>query len=214
MGGRTADAVPNADMLPRLPAGSSPVTVYGGMLALQVRRMPEAAKKTLPAVYAGKEFVGAAVISYPYAMTYGVVAMHAKMPKGKGLWPAFWLLPADLADGEIDVVEVLCKEPTVAYQTVHARDIKGGRTGTFQRGPDLSAAYHEYAAEIKPDFIDFYFDRLLVSSIPTPPSLRGRPFYLLINVSMGTKDTWPGPPDPKQTYWDPMLVTYVKAWQR
>jgi beta-glucanase (GH16 family) len=216
MGGGTADVVPNADMIERIGAANSPFKVFPGMLSMQAKPMPAALKKTVSPRDGICDYIGAAMTSYPYAQAHGVFAMLAKLPKDNGLWPAFWLLPADLSwPPEIDIMEMLGKDTTTVYQTVHAADIKGGRAGAFHKpGMDLSAGYHEYAADWSRDHIRFYLDRKLISTIPTPPSLRGRPCYLIVGLSVGTKATWPGPVDPKDFWLSEMLVRNVRVWQR
>src|SRR5207244_12890075 len=60
-----------------------------------------------------------------FAMKYGKVEFRAKLPTGKGIWPAVWMLPQNekfggwAASGEIDILEVKGHEPTKVHGTLH-----------------------------------------------------------------------------------------------
>jgi len=122
-----------------------------------------------------------------YYQTYGFFEMEAKLPYGKGPWPAFWLYNHDYADPyrpEIDIMEAYpgggpdsgwsnaSLHPT-AYGATIWRGNPDDRAGFYMlQTPDLSAGFHKYAVKWEPGKQTFYFD--------------GQPFYS-VNVSMGDR---------------------------
>ena len=209
-----ADASPNGDMMRRMEKKFVPLT-WSGKLNFTVREMPPELAETVGAEDP-KQYIGATINSFPYAQNYGVFAISAKLPAGNGIWPAFWLLPADKSwPPEIDVMEVIGREPSTLYTSVHTNIPKketalGQGTDTHR---DLSAAFHEYAVDWGPERIDWYFDRKLVYSQPTPPDLH-KPCYIVANVGVGKPTVWGGAPDSSTHFPATMQVEYIKVWQR
>lgn len=195
-------------------SGYSPFEVNDGALDFIADHTPARVLPFLPAGFA-REYISGAINSYPACQTYGYFEMLARMPRGPGLWPAFWLLPLDLSwPPEIDIAEVLGADPTTLYTTVHA--VVGGSNfqwGLPTSGPDLSAEFHGYGVDWGPDSIDFYLDRLLVHSVPTPPSCH-KPAYIVVNLAVGGPTSWGGAPTATTKFPARMSVEYVKVWQR
>jgi hypothetical protein len=210
----SADASPNGDMMRRMEKKLVPLT-WSGALNFTVQEMPPELAATVgnddP-----KQYIGATINSFPFAQKYGVFAISAKLPIGRGIWPAFWLLPADKSwPPEIDVMEVIGLEPSTLYTSVHTNSPRketahGLGTNTHL---DLSAAFHEYAVDWGPEKISWYFDRKLVFSQPTPPDLQ-KPCYIVANVAVGKAAGWGGAPDSSTRFPATMQVAYIKVWQR
>lgn len=126
---------------------------------------------------------------------YGYYEMRAQMPKGNGLWPAFWMLPADGAwPPEIDIMEGLGNSPTTVFTTVHSTAPFAGSyqpySGHFQLGaavptPDLTSGYHVYGLSFAADKITWYFDGTQIFQTVTPSDLIGRKMYLIIDTAIG-----------------------------
>jgi beta-glucanase (GH16 family) len=153
---------------------------------------------------------------------YGTITARIKMPKGQGIWPAFWLVGADSdtvgwpACGEIDVVE-LPSTTTTMYSTVHGPI--AGTTSTQQAQiistlPDLSTDYHNYWVRHLPDEITFGIDNQTLGTM-TPASLQpgetwvyNRPTYIMLNVAVG--GPWAGSPDNTTIFPAKMLVDSVR----
>lgn len=121
-----------------------------------------------------------------FRQTYGYFEIRAKLPAGKGLWPAFWLLQPDGKwPPEIDVFEVLGQDPGRRQMTVHSAD--RGRhwsKSTTIRVDDTSAAFHDYGVLWSADRLVWYHDRCPVAETTTPADLH-EPMYMLINLAVG-----------------------------
>lgn len=214
MGGSTADVAPNADLCARL--GVNPITVYRGSVSMRPIKMTAAQKKLVPASIpgaAGKDYLSPAINTYPFAQKYGVFELICKLPKDRGLWPAWWFMPADLARfPEFDALEMLGHDPFQLYQTIH---LSGSQklANTYVSKTDLTGGYHTHTVDWGPKFVKCYLDRQLIWQVPTPAAMN-KPYYMIVNVAVGNKNTWPGAVDPNDHWLSEMLVTNIRAWQR
>lgn len=207
-----ANADPNGDMIKKIGPSRSPL-IWDKTLRLIARPMPEDLALTIDKPDP-RDYLSASITSFPYSQQYGVFAMSAKLPIGNGIWPAFWLLPVDKSwPPELDVMEVIGREPTKLYTTIH---IGKGRPA-IGKGTDvkidLSADFHEYAVDWGPETIKWYFDRKLVFTQPTPPEFH-KPFYILANLAVGKPENWGGAPDKTTKFPATMEIAYIRAWQR
>jgi beta-glucanase (GH16 family) len=206
-----ADADPNGDMIARIGAARSPLT-WSGTLSLIARRMPPDLAATLDR-NEPHDYIGAAITSFPFGQRYGVFAMSARLPTGRGLWPAFWLLPLDKSwPPEIDIMEVIGRQPDMLYTTLHVKGPAALGHGTPTHN-DLGAAFHEYAVDWGPTRISWYFDRKLVFTLPTPEELQ-KPCYILVDLAVGRPGQWGGAPDDTTRFPATMAVASVRVWQR
>ena len=158
------------------------------------------------------------------AFGYGTLIARIKMPDGKGLWPAFWLMGADEDDnpwpaaGEIDVVEVV-SDPTRRYSSLHGPipDVEDYlQVQVAGDSPDLSADFHDYWLIHRPDRIIIGIDDVVWADF-TPQSLPpeatwvyNKRFCLILNLAVG--GDWAGPPDGSTEFPAAMLVDWVH-WQ-
>ena len=162
-----------------------------------------------------------------FETTYGRFEARIRIPRGQGLWPAFWMLGAniDVAGwpkcGEIDIMENIGREPDMVHGTMHGPGYSGGNG---IGGPYTLAAgsfaddFHVFAVEWSPNDVRWYVDDKLYRE-NTPTNLPGgttwvfdHPFFLLLNVAIG--GGWPGDPDASTTFPQQMLVDYVRVYQR
>lgn len=145
-------------------------------------------------------------------VSYGYYETRAKLPKGRGVWPAFWL--TNDAGLEIDVFELLGHEPNKVYMTLH-------RNGSqvFQAtytGPDFSADYHTFAVDWQPSYIKWYVDGIKRAEFL--PSMKGwstipaDPLWVLANTAVGTSSTWPGAPDSSTVFPQIYDIDYIKGY--
>ena len=214
------EAYPNGDAIRSYRI--SPFSVADGSLVITASRLPSGLTPTLP-VDMPRAFVSGALNSFPYCQTYGYFEVTARVPAGRGLWPAFWLLPADGTwPPEIDAPEILGSDTHVTYYSLHTRDRQwlGSQTGVYAgsattdrvRSPsDLAAGFHRYGVDWRPDVITFYLDGSKIAQRPTPADMH-KPFYLIVNLAVGGVGTWPGPPDAATSFPAKLLVKSIDAW--
>lgn len=155
-------------------------------------------------------------------LTYGRIDIRAKMPKGQGLWPAIWMLGANIDDvswpmcGEIDIMELVGHTPAVTHGTVHYDDGNGyryvGGSRSLQSG-DLSDQFHVYSIVWNKNEIVWYLDnvqfqRFSKTGNETYPF--NNPFFFIMNIAVG--GNWPGSPDGSTTFPQTMVVDYLRVF--
>lgn len=144
-----------------------------------------------------------------FQQRYGYFEMRASWSGGKGVWPAFWLLPANGAwPPEIDVVEAHGDKPGIAFQSVHSGSAPSvtlaGTVGGSQE------TLHAYGVLWMPGRLDFFVDGVKTNSIPETPDMK-QPMYLIANLAIG--GYWPGYPDPGAAFAATMRIDHIRAWQ-
>jgi beta-glucanase (GH16 family) len=159
------------------------------------------------------------------AFTYGRIEARIQVPRGEGLWPAFWALGDDLRVvgwprcGEIDVMENIGREPGSVHATVHGPGYSGNRgVGGFFDLPSGAFAdvFHLFAVEWDSSALRFSVDDTLYRSI-TPADVPGawvfgHPFFLLLNLAVGGR--WPGDPNADTAFPARMKVDFVRVYDR
>jgi beta-glucanase (GH16 family) len=144
---------------------------------------------------------------------YGLFEIRAKIPKGKGLWPAFWLLPLNGSwPPELDVLEILGDNPQKLYVSWHSN--AGGKHTSETKGidvPDASEDFHTYSVYWTKDFIEWFFDDIQVASKPTPQDFH-QPMYMLVNLAVG--GGWPGAPDKTTQFPAKYSIDWIRAYGR
>jgi beta-glucanase (GH16 family) len=186
-----------------------PFALRDGMLAITAAPAPSGVQ--LPQ---GLTHTSGLIVSQTlHRQRFGHFEMRALLPAGKGLWPAFWLLPVDGGwPPEIDVMEMLGDDPETLYTSVHTReDGQHVRRAVAVPVPDLSAGFHVFGVSWRPEMIRFHLDGTEVYALPTPPQLQQHPMYMLANLAVGAEGSWPGlgAPDLRGT----MLIDWIRAWQ-
>lgn len=164
----------------------------------------------------GMPYTSGIVTTYgKFAQKYGWFEIRMKMPAGKGMWPAFWLLPDDRSwPPEIDVLEILGHEPQKVYMTNHYKNASGAHEGKGDSftatGPDFAAAYHTFALEWKPNELLWYVDG--VERYHTTENVPSVPMYLLANLAVG--GDWPGNPDSATPFPGNMDIDYIRVYSK
>jgi beta-glucanase (GH16 family) len=149
---------------------------------------------------------------------YGYFEMRAKLPKGTGTWPAFWLLSVKGIDKktrpyvnmELDVLEQYGHWPNKLCTTTHYwySDNTHDGDGENFAVPGMADDFHTYGVLVTPEKLAYYFDRRELRSCPTPEGAK-QAFYLLVNLTLG-----PGWPLDKTPESNVMEVDYVRAWAK
>jgi beta-glucanase (GH16 family) len=193
----------------------------GGNLAIVVRQPEPAVREDR---YGGCGYTSARVISQGrMALRYGLVEARIRIPDGRGIWPAFWMLGQDIGEkgwpqcGEVDIMEILGQDPAVLHATVHGPGYSGaGGVHTSRRAREsLADGFHVYSLAWEPGRFRWFLDGQQYASV-TPRNVRRKPwvfdhdFFLVINVAVG--GTWPGNPDPSLTFPRTMLIDYVRHY--
>lgn len=156
-------------------------------------------------------------------LQYGRIDARAKMPKGQGLWPAIWMLGANIdevnwpACGEIDIMELVGHEPEVTHGTVHYDNGSGYTSTTGQKSllqGDFSDQFHVYSIVWDRNQIQWYLDYQLFKTFKRGENETypfNSPFYFIINVAVG--GNWPGDPDESTVFPQEMVVDYIRVFQ-
>ncbi len=151
-----------------------------------------------------------------FTFQYGYAEVRAKVPAGTGLWPAFWMLPADhSASNEIDIMEILGGSPSETHMTYHFPQVGGKKQvdKTFKiLNTDFSKGYHTYAVDWAPDFIAWYVDGVLQYRITEADApLPHKPFYLIANLQVGG---WAGAPTASTVFPANYNIDYIRVWKK
>ncbi|WP_405656773.1 RICIN domain-containing protein [Streptomyces sp. NBC_00079] len=152
---------------------------------------------------------------------YGHVEARMKIPRGQGMWPAFWMLgtPVNWPDsGEIDVMENVGFEPSTVHGTIHGPGYSGsggiGAAYSLPNGQAFADAFHTFAVDWAPDSITWSVDGNVYQR-RTPADLGGRtwvfnkPFFLILNLAVG--GYWPGDPDGSTAFPQQLVVDSVSV---
>jgi beta-glucanase (GH16 family) len=173
-----------------------------------------------------------------FAPVYGRFEIRARLPAGKGLWPAHWLYPQDrdwrmeylMAEAvergkersipeyrpwysEIDIMEFLGHEPKTVYGTLHYYTFDGQKrtsSVTWKGDTDYSQAFHVYALEWEPNMMRWFIDGQQIHS--TTNGIPHTPHYLILNTAVG--GAWPGNPDSTTMFPQFHDIDYVRVYQR
>ncbi len=149
-----------------------------------------------------------------YAFTYGYVEARLRLPQGQGLWPAFWLLPADQESRpEIDVVETLGHRPDTAELHYHHLDADGAEQdpGHEWSAPDLADGdWHEFAVDWEPGRITWIIDGRARWEV-TGDHVADEDLYLVLNLAVG--GDWPGDPDEDTEFPAAVEAEWIRVWQ-
>lgn len=159
-----------------------------------------------------------------FSFRYGRVAARMRVPAGRGLWPAFWMLGADINRvgyprcGEIDVMELLGQKPRKVYGTVHGPgpDLDEGIGGTLTYDRSLARDFHTYAARWTPHSVRFSLDGHVYEVVRKRDYPKrdtwalDRRMFVLLNLAVG--GSWPGPPGPSTAFPARLKVDWVRVW--
>lgn len=150
-----------------------------------------------------------------FAFQYGLIEVRAKLPEGRGLWPAIWLLPDSLEPRpEIDIMEALGDSPDRLRVHLHydGPDHDAREIGKTIDAVNLSRGWHVYGLLWEPGVIVWYLDGAEKWRYADAANIPGEPMYLLIDLAVG--GDYPGPPASTTKFPARMLVDYARVWLR
>ena len=160
-----------------------------------------------------------------FEQAYGRFEARIQIPRGDGLWPAFWMLGNDISNvswprcGEIDIMENVGKQPATNHGSLHGPGYSGGNpltASTSIQSGALADDFHIYAVEWAPNVVKFFLDDTLYET-RTPADVPSgdkwvydHPFFIILNVAVG--GGFPGNPDSSTTFPQTMKVDYVRVY--
>ena len=154
---------------------------------------------------------------------YGRIEARAKLPLGQGLWPAFWMLGANISKvgwpkcGEIDILEYVGREPNKVFTSLHTQDSHGNTINTKKTEiKGIEKGFHLYAIDWTKDKIEFFVDNQSVYTFS--PEIKNEntwpynhPFYFIINVAIG--GNFGGQTIEDTIFPQEFLIDYIKVYQ-
>jgi beta-glucanase (GH16 family) len=164
-----------------------------------------------------------------FSQAYGRFEARIKIPKGQGMWPAFWMLGNDITQnpwpkcGEIDIMENIGREPGLVHGSLHgpssvALTSDQTSTASLPAGQNYSDDFHVYAIEWSPGTVSFFVDSNNYATFTQAQWPAGgqwvfdHPFYIILDVAVG--GVWPGSPDATTQFPQQMLVDYVRVYSK
>lgn len=175
--------------------------------------------------FSGAQYTSARLLTKTkFEQTYGRFEARMQLPWGQGIWPAFWMLGADIdtnswpACGEIDIMEYRGQDPTILIGTVHGPGYSGGQSisKSYELKNDrFDTGFHVFGVEWGPNYINFYVDDVLYNQI-TPEDVPGewvfnKPFFIIMNIAVG--GNFVGSPNAETVFPQQMLVDYVRVYK-
>lgn len=197
------------------------VTIQNGVLLITAQQES----------FQGSEYTSARLLTKDkFEQRYGRFEARIRLPFGQGIWPAFWMLGADIDEnpwpgaGEIDIMEYRGQNPTVLIGSVHGPGYNGGDAISKEytlENDRFDTGFHIFGIEWGPDFVNFYVDDVLYNQI-TPEDVNeetdgegvwvfNKPFYILMNLAVG--GTFVGSPNAETEFPQTMIVDYVRVYK-
>jgi len=156
----------------------------------------------------------------------GRVEARIRIPKGQGLWPAFWMLGNDFgtvgwpASGELDIMENKGSAPSTSSSAIHGPGYSGNtpfaHANTISAPATLADDYHLYAVEWDAVGASFYVDGIMhyqvlrVDIQRYGTSILDKPYYIILNLAVG--GNFDGDPASDSILPATMLVDYVRVY--
>jgi len=202
---------------------------HNGAGSLVIKAIKEDLPLSLKCWYGQCGYTSARLITKgKFDRRYGKFEARIKIPRGQGMWAAFWMLGSNIETvgwaqcGEIDVMENIGREPRAIHGTIHGPGYSGangiGAPYNLNGTPVFADDFHVYAAEWTENKIKFYVDGNLYKTL-TPKDLPAgkawvydHPFFLILNLAIG--GNWGGAPDGTTAFPQEMLIDYVRVYGR
>jgi hypothetical protein len=189
-------------------AGCDPFSVdKKGVLEITAVARPGSGERGKEENVTGYPYMSGLISTEPsFAQTYGYFEMRAELPQGKGLWPAFWMLPKDQSwPPEIDIVESI-GDPSHVYMTAHSKHLKSAGIEAHI----APHAFHTFAVGWDREQVIWYIDGSEAGRVRTPDDMH-KSMYLLANLAVGGH--WPGSPDTTTRFPAKLMIDYIRAYR-
>jgi len=192
--------------------GANPFKLGGGKLEITASRTPSSLKSSAN----NKSYLSGTLTTYnKFKARYGYFEMRAKVPKGQGLWPAFWLLNHydNGSEPEIDIMEFLGNEADTVYQVYHYKSGYNARgSGTMEfAGPDFTNDFHTFGMKWEPNRITWYVDGREVNRYEGS-GISNEEMYIIVNLALG--GGWGGPVNGSTPFPARYTIDYIRAYKR
>lgn len=157
---------------------------------------------------------------------YGKIEIRAKLPNGKGTWPAIWMLSTDWSyggwpeSGEIDIMEHVGYAPDTIFGTVHTKaynHLNGTQKGGEIYMPKSEHQFQTYVLDWQEDHMDWYIDGQKYFTFKNDKTdFKAWPFdqkfHMILNLAVG--GNWGGKHGIDDSIWpQQMVVDYVRVYQ-
>jgi beta-glucanase (GH16 family) len=179
---------------------------------------------TLSCWYGPCQYTSARLITkQKFDIKYGRFEARIRIPRGQGVWPAFWMLGNNIDSvswpqcGEIDIMENIGREPTIVHGTIHGPGYSGangiGAAFTAPGNRPFADDFHVFAIEWANNQIHWYVDGQVYKTVRPQDLPAGtqwvfdHPFFIILNFAVGGQ--WPGSPDGTTVFPQTMVVDYV-----
>ena len=186
-------------------------SIKDGNLLIEARKTGDSYSSTRITTQGKKEFL------------YGRIEARAKLPVGKGIWPAFWMLGNNIKSvgwpkcGEIDILEYVGREPHFVYTSLHTESSFGNTINTKKTKIDtIEEGFHIFAIDWTKDKIEFFVDNESVYTYN--PKLKNdatwpynQPFYIVVNMAIG--GNFGGHEVDDTIFPQQFLIDYIKVYQ-
>ncbi|WP_237390953.1 family 16 glycosylhydrolase [Chryseobacterium sp. KMC2] len=132
-----------------------------------------------------------------FAFQYGTIEVRAKLPKGRGTWPAIWMMSENMKkwpnDGELDIMEHVGFNQGYVHTSVHTKKynhIQGTQKTDTLFVKDVSETFHVYKADWTPEKIDVYIDERKFFTYENKEKNYGawpfdQPYFIILNLAVG-----------------------------
>lgn len=158
---------------------------------------------------------GAVNTNRTFKFNYGYFEARLKLPKGKGMWPAWWML-SDGWPPEIDMLEVLGTRPSQLRVNCHygpSWDKERSHEQVINLDFDTTDDFHTYGFEWTPTYMKYYVDGVQVGHAFTDKAAleQCRNMYMILNLAI---DGWDGKPDGTTVWPAEYQCDWVRVWQK
>lgn len=193
--------------------GIQPLSIADGVLAIRAERADPL--RVQPLIYGQRYTSGCITSQMSHWQTYGYFEMRARMPVGRGLWPAFWMVGKRVAwPPELDIVEAAGHRPGEAHVgVIDAQPVSPGSVSTWRKLPSIQPGkFSTYAMEWTRERIAFFVDGQRIHEY------RGHrvheDMYLIANLAVGSKDrNWIPDPDETTPFPAKFEIDYIHAYR-